>query len=341
LLRHGSNTNREQKGGRMLRVGNLEVGRGEKRSGVVSVVDNTGASIEIPVVLISGVKSGPVLWINAGIHGTEYPGIEAAIRISRTVTPEELTGTVIVLPIVNTPAFFSRTMYECPIDNKNLNRVFPGKKDGSMSEALAFTLMKEVAPEVTHVIDLHGGDTVEALHPFAAIRKTGNQAVDEISRAFATYYGTGSVLEVSKDTEGWTGDGTLFATMAERGIPALLAEAGGVGQLDEDSTLIHYEGAINIMKYLGMLKGRPEKPGRQESLDSFIWLYSGFEGIFYPHIKAGETVEVEQSIGEVRNFFGEVLEKICSPVQGRLLVLVDNPAVKKEGLLAQIGRTTV
>jgi len=324
----------------MLTVGEISAEKGVKKSGFLTIVDKEGFSVEIPVILINGMKPGPVLWINAGIHGAEYSGIEAAIRISTDITPQKLSGALIILPIVNIAGFFSRSIYICPIDNKNLNRVFPGKKDGSLSEIIAYTLIEEIAPKVSYLIDLHGGDMVEALYPFVAIKKTGEKDVDTTAEDLAIYYGIKTVIEITEDAVGWTGEGTLFATMAKRGVPALLAEAGGVGQLDETSVSMHYNGLINVMKYLGMLEAAPTKPEGHEFFNDFIWLYSSHQGIFYAKVKAGDKVTVGQPVGEVRDYFGRILETIASPVEGRVLFLVSSPATKENGLVMGIGKAS-
>src|SRR6059058_5767663 len=89
-----------------------------------------------PVITVTGAKPGPTLFINAGVHGGEYPAIEAVIRLGKTLDPAAIAGTVILLPVLNLPAFQTRTPFVCPVDNVNPNRVFPGDLDGSYSEQM-------------------------------------------------------------------------------------------------------------------------------------------------------------------------------------------------------------
>ena len=87
-----------------------------------------------PSVTVTGATAGPVLFVNAGVHGGEYPAIEAVIRLSKTLDPQKIAGTVILMPVLNLPAFRLRTPFVCPVDKVNPNRVFPGDPDGSYSE---------------------------------------------------------------------------------------------------------------------------------------------------------------------------------------------------------------
>src|SRR5206468_3595282 len=95
------------------------------------------------VISITGAKPGPVLFVNAGVHGGEYPAVEAVIRLSNTVDPKKIAGTVILMPVMNLPAFRTRTPFVCPIDNVNPNRVFPGDPTGGYSEQMTHALINE------------------------------------------------------------------------------------------------------------------------------------------------------------------------------------------------------
>ncbi len=104
----------------------------------------SGETISLPLFIINGKHDGPTMAVTAGIHGTEYASIEAAVQLGRTLDPTEIYGRVVILPIVNIPSFKRRTVYVGPYDNKNLNRAFPGKQEGSFSEALAYQVFHEV-----------------------------------------------------------------------------------------------------------------------------------------------------------------------------------------------------
>src|ERR1700719_278524 len=123
-----------------------------------------------PVISITGAKSGAVLFVNAGVLCGEYPAIEAVIRLSKTLDPKRISGSVILMPVMNLPAFRTRTPFVCPVDNVNPNRVFPGDPSGSYSEQMTHALINEFVVHADAYIDLHGGDIPEALVPFVICR---------------------------------------------------------------------------------------------------------------------------------------------------------------------------
>jgi uncharacterized protein len=115
---------------------------------------------------IIGQRPGPRLAIIAGVHVNEVSSIEAAIRLQRLLKPDELRGRVSILPVVNLPALSKRSQQVCPIDGKNINFSFPGRPDGSFSEALAWALLEDWAADADCLADLHGGDLCENVAHF-------------------------------------------------------------------------------------------------------------------------------------------------------------------------------
>ena len=211
-----------------------------------------------PVISVTGAKPGPTLFVNAGVHGGEYPAIEAVIRLSKTLDPKKISGTLILMPCLNLPAFRTRTPFVCPVDNVNPNRVFPGDAKGSYSEQMTHALIHEFVVHADAYIDLHGGDIPEALVPFSICR-AGNDAVAKRSKEIALAFGLPYVLTISKPVQpskghrAGAGGLSSYAGAAEKGIPAILAEAGGVGQMQEDAVATLMQGVIKVMAHLKML----------------------------------------------------------------------------------------
>jgi len=305
-----------------------------------------------PVISITGAKPGPVLFVNAGVHGGEYPAIEAVIRLSNTLDPKKIAGTVILMPVMNLPAFRARTPFVCPVDNVNPNRVFPGDPTGSYSEQMTHALINEFVVHADAYVDLHGGDIPEALVPFVICRH-GHDDVSVKSKQMALAFELPYVLTVSKPVQPGKGSSS-YAAAAEKGVPSILAEAGGVGQMQEDAVALLVQGVINVMRHLDMLdndkveshtetnsKPKPKKTAHSAVattvLTRFEWLYAKREGMWYPNVGPGDLVKKGQEIGTVRDLFGDTLEKIISPVNGVILFLTTNPSVLENGLLMGIG----
>jgi len=324
-----------------------------------------------PVISVAGIKPGPVLFVNAGVHGGEYPAVEAVIRLSRALDPKKISGTVILMPVLNLPAFRTRTPFVCPIDNINPNRVFPGDPHGSYSEQMTHALINEFVVYADAYVDLHGGDIPEALVPFVICR-SGDDEVSRRSKAIAMAFGLPYVLTVSKPVQPSKGLSS-YAAAAEKGIPAILAEAGGVGQMQEEAVELLVNGVLNVMRHLGMIAGdTPATTGGDEArisddeispeaketarravattrtsaadavastlLTKFEWVYTKTAGMWYPKIAPGDVVKEGQQIGTVGDLFGEMLEEIISPVNGVILFLTINPSVLEGGLLMGIGQ---
>src|SRR6516162_5149419 len=211
-----------------------------------------------PVISVTGSKPGPILFVNAGVHGGEYPAVEAVIRLGKTLDPKKISGTVILMPVLNLPAFRTRTPFVCPIDNVNPNRVFPGDPSGSYSEQMTHALINEFVVHADAYIDLHGGDIPEALVPFVICRSDAGLAdskardVAARSKEIAMAFGLPYVLTVSKPIQPAKGLSS-YAAAAEKGIPAILAEAGEVGQMQEDAVKLLADGVVNVMRHLGMI----------------------------------------------------------------------------------------
>ena len=147
---------------------------GQKRSGLFTFeADPELARYQWPYFSIVGAASGPTFLVTAGIHAAEYTGIEAAIRLGRTIDPADVRGTIIIVPLLNRPGFYERSIYVNPEDNDNMNRVFPGRPDGTWSERFAHHFLNDVIAGANYAIDLHAGDMIEDLVPFVGYRRDG------------------------------------------------------------------------------------------------------------------------------------------------------------------------
>src|SRR5437867_12037275 len=138
---------------------------------------------------MAGHIAGPTFLITAGIHAAEYTGIEAAIRLGRTISPDAVRGTILILPLLNRPGFYERSIYVNPEDGDNLNRLFPGKTDGTWGERFAHRLLTEIITKCDYSIDLHAGDLIEDHVPLVTYRVTQDAGLNERIQEMANAYG--------------------------------------------------------------------------------------------------------------------------------------------------------
>ena len=312
----------------VLTVGNISAAPGAKMAGFLEV---SGTEARMPVTLVNGAEDGPTVGISGGIHGAEYPGIEAAIRFARELNPRAVRGAVIVIHIASLAAFHARSIYVSPLDGKNLNRQFPGNPEGTATEKMADTIFKGVIAQSDYYIDLHGGDMIEALVPFTIYSKTGNNQVDRVSAELAALFGIKYV--VSSATQGGT-----YSAAARAGKPAILAEAGGVGILDEDSVQTHLGGLRNVLRHLGVLPGEAERFKDVRVLEKFPWVRSEHTGLFYSRVKVGDQVEEGQLVGEIKDYFGDPVARVLAPASGIVLFPVTSLATNPGDPLLAVGQ---
>lgn len=283
----------------------------------------------IPFTVIHGTRPGPVLALIAGTHGVEYPPVLALQRLRTSIDPRSLAGTVVLVHMANMPSFLARTIYYGPRDGQNLNRVFPGKRDGTLSERIAFVLTTEVIDRATHVVDIHCGDGNEWLRPYSYWVVTGAPAVVAASKDLALAFRLDHIVI---DTERPTDPAAslyLANTAMTRGKPALTVESGGWSRTDEESIARVEQGVAGVLKRLGMRTDGPPPVAHPVWLGRNEVLRSAFTGLLYPMVEPGQTVAEGTLIARVTDFHGTVLEEIRSPFAGEILYVVATPPITK------------
>jgi predicted deacylase len=292
------------------------------------------AGQQTPVIDVTGDEAGPRLAVIAGVHGCEYASIAGVRRWVAGLGGRRLRGTVRVVPVVNLTAFRARSPFVVPEDGKNLNRCFPGSLAGTLAERLAFAVFEQVISGSDALVDVHAGDLVEALEPFALY--DGGQA-EEAARGMAAAYGLGYVLR-QVPGPGQAVTGTSSAAAAAAGIPAIIAEAGGCGLVEEAAVAAHVRGLEGVLGYLGMSAFAAASAPAPVYLDRFLWPRTPRAGWWEPAVRVGETVSAGQVLGTVSTLDGgTILETCTAPVDGVILFLTSSPAVAADGLLLGLG----
>lgn len=315
-------------------LGELQPGAGERARGLIRV-PGVEPPWEMPAWVIRGREPGPRLVVTAGVHAAEYPPIEAAIRFARALDPAELRGTVVVVTLVNTPGFFERSLYINPRDGENLNRSFPGAADGPPSARVTDFLLQGVIRGADAYLDLHCGDLVEALEPFAGYQVSGDAEVDAAADRLARAYGLRHLIVNS----GGPLRGTAYAAAAQIGVPAAIVEIGQQGIIDEASTRAHLAGLESVLRTLGMLPGRPLFTHPVEVHDGSAWLRASASGLLTLSVRCGEVVQEGQAVGELRDLFGDRITELVAPDNGVVFFAVTSLAVPEGGPILGIARS--
>ncbi len=303
----------------------------------VAISNDTTGLVEMPVGIVKG-EEGPTVTVTGGLMGTEYCGIEAASRIFKQTQPEDLRGTLVVVPVVNLSAFRFRTPWfdlqnsVTPQDGKHMNQCFPGIADGTVTERLAHALFEIVRESDAH-IDLRGGDLHESHLDHTIISATGDD-VERRSEELASAFGHRFLLP----RQATTSQGTLIYETASVGVPSLISESG-LGyrkQPLEEYVHLHVRGIRNVMKSLGMMQGTLERPESQRYIFDGPRVRAPESGIFDALLDQGEFISTNQKLGEIRDLKGDTLAEILSPTDGIIHEMLPNRLVHKGDMVFSI-----
>jgi predicted deacylase len=309
---------------------------GRKLSGYFSFDDELLGKYQWPYHAIVGAEAGLTFLLTAGIHAAEYTGTLAAMRLAQAVQPEHVRGAIVIIPLLNRPGFYERSIYVNPEDGQNLNRAFPGTPDGTWSERFAHHLLNDVVVNVDRAMDLHAGDMVEALEPFLGYLRTGNDEIDDRSREMIRAY-TGARW-VTTTVPGGERAGMLYGAAAQNGVPAILAESGGCGLPIEEDVQRHVNGVLNVWRTLGILNDQPPGPAATpRQVKANLWLRSEHEGVFLCRVKPGDNVSKGETLGELVDLLGSHVANVEAPDAGVILFTVTSPAIKKDGILLAVA----
>jgi len=267
----------------------------------------SGTELILPVHELVGARPGPTLGISAGIHGEEAVGVEIAYRFLMETDYSDLAGRVLVLPVAN-PFSYAAVSRATPIDMVNLNRIFPGNRDGQLTEQLAFTMVAEFLHKLDFYVDLHAGGAYPTVDYVYIINAEG------LSRAFGSrlLFRPGMALA-----------GTSVSVTQERGTPSVVVELGG-GDVDQSSFVARgIEGLRNILRTLHMLPGPPVPPPPQIILREITTLRPHQGGLLLPEVTTlGAEVSGGTILGRVVSPYScEELEVIRCPFDRGIVVL--------------------
>ncbi len=318
-------------------VGTATAAPGQKTTGFIEVPAGVDAATRIPVVVVHGAKPGRVLALVAGAHGTEYASIIAVERLIARLDPAAISGTVILVPLVNLASFEQKVPHVNPVDNKSMNRMYPGRAEGTQTERASWLITRQVVEQCDYLIDLHGGDLDESLRPYSYWIKIGNEKQDAASREMALAFGLDHIIISEDRPKDPNASRYLDNTASTRGKPAIAVEAGHAGTTEPEDVEALVHGCLSVMRYLKMLPGAAAPIEHPVWIEKVASIASEQTGIFYPLVLRGAYVETGMKVGYVTDYFGRTIHEARAPVAGVVLYICAVPSMKKGDTIANIG----
>jgi predicted deacylase len=318
-------------------VGTATAAPGEKATGYLEVPAGVDPALRIPVVVVRGARPGPTLALVAGAHGTEYASIIALEKLIGRLDPAKISGTVIVVPLVNVNSFEEKVPHLNPVDRKNMNRYYPGDPKGTQTERASWAITRQVVEPSDYLIDLHGGDLDENLRPYSYWLKSGNEKLDGVSRQMVLAFGQPYIIITTGRNLDPAHSRYLDVNAASRGKPAITVEAGYAGTVKPEDVGALMHGVFGVMKYLKMIAGAPQLVEHPVWFEKVVTPASEAAGVFYPLVKKNTYVQQGTELGYVTDFFGKKMFTARAPVSGIVLYICAVPSMKKGGTIADIG----
>lgn len=279
----------------------------------------------MPIGLIEGARSGERITIFGGQHGTEYAGIEAAMRLFRELDPADVSGTIVISMATHEESLMNWIQFA---------PTYPEIAD----------MMLEAATGSQYVINCHGGEFTELMHPYVISRLIGNEKAEALAMRMARAFGVG-IVSLSKyrgepppDPTGARPAWWLWPKKGlcdKLGVPEITPEVGQIGDRDDS---IMYDGIINVLKELGFLKGPAIQHPELQVIGDRWWLTAQQEGIYFPTVTVGQDVKKGADLGVVRDYFGTVLQHVTAPEDAKVMNMNIGMPVGKDGFLIWLGQ---
>ena len=311
-------------------IGTVAVRAGSRREiGLPITRLVTGSDVSLPVMVVHGRQHGPVVWIDAAIHGDELVGVEVVRRVLGELSPKSLRGTLLAVPIVNVHGFINGDRY-LP-DRRDLNRSFPGSPRGSLAARIAHLMMTEIVTKCEVGIDLHTGADHRTNLPHVRA-----DLDDPRTAELAGVFGAPLVYHARLR------DGSLRQAAADVGAKMLVYEAGEAGRFDGWAIEAGVHGVLRVIAHLGMTDdpGVPAPPAPPLECRSSRWVRAGRAGILRMECELGDRVIEGGRLGVVSDSFGRSLRVVRAPSAGVVIGRSTSPLVNQGDAVVHVGTVT-
>lgn len=286
---------------------------------------HTHTPIQVPVFVSRSLNDGPVLLLMAGMHGDEINGMEIIRRIIRKKWNKPMNGTIICLPVFNIFGFLNLKR-ELP-DGRDLNRSFPGAKNGSLASQFAYQFMKQIAPNVDIVIDFHTGSAQRS--NCAQIRCL---ITDKVSMELAEVFNPPFIVHSNYIAK------SVREALNKMGKKILLFEGGKTNSINETIVEEGLMGIQRILNHFNMRQFKIEQSDREPIvIKSSKWFRAPISGVFHASILNGQFVKRGDLLGYVSDPYGQTERKVKSTSDGYVICMNEAPLVNRGDAIFHIG----
>ena len=308
-----------------MKINGIEIKPGEQKSIEVNIARlPSHTSIDIVINVARSKKDGPVLLLMGGLHGDEINGVEIIRRIIDRQHNIPDIGTVICIPILNIYGFihFSRFVP----DGKDVNRSFPGNKNGSLASRIAYYLMKSIIPQISYGVDFHtGGDDKSNFPQIRCVLR------DEVNQQLASAFHAPFTIDSPYRPK------SLRQSAAKLGKNIIVYEGGESSRFDEFAIEEGISGTLRLMHFLGMKSEAPVPKLKNQIVTSSSWVRAKSSGVFVSKVKYGDHVSRSGLVGTISDPFGEFKQDLKAPIPGYVIGLNHQPLVHQGDALLHIG----
>ncbi|MBQ4819953.1 succinylglutamate desuccinylase/aspartoacylase family protein [Aquimarina sp. MMG016] len=288
----------------------------------------TSTKVEIPIIIERSKKPGPTVLITAGIHGDEINGVEVVRQIIAKKINKPAKGSIICIPVLNVFGFLSMNRF-FP-DGRDLNRVFPGTKNGSLASRFAHQFVNQILPIADFCLDFHTGGASRFNAPHIRVDPK-NERLVTLSKIFNAPF-----TLLSKNL-----DGSYRATCAKKGVDILLFEGGKSQNSNRDIAREGVYGTMRILHHMGMLKPTFSVPDKQEEsiiIKKSFWIRAKYSGLLHIKIHFGKHVEKGEILATITDPYGTKRHVVKSPNDGYIINVNEAPIVYKGDAIFRITK---